>query len=340
VILGGCAPKPKPPAAAGDAPSLPSPRGEIYTRAPARPGDALVAGALGDTPWDEALAGAAAGVLLSEIAGVPVDPRGLRWKRILAGYPWPIVAQARAQTAPGEVPAELLERAKTETAAGNDIGLVRARDDGQDRWLLLVGAPRGALPRLAREVKSSERIDLPGVTARVVDPLGVVQVLAAPSLVLDFRGEWLLELTTPEGGVSILPVYAGAGAPAESPIRAPASSLDDDVAVASVIDDLRRWYRQEPVRREPTLDSVARARLRQFQAGEPLPDIQRQLASAGFVQEAGAAGTCRAEDVADCLDRMWWSVDQRAPLVGNFGEIGFATTRAGGSLVVVLVAAG
>lgn len=112
------------------------------------------------------------------------------------------------------------------------------------------------------------------------------------------------------------------------------------MAVASVIEDLRRWYNQEEARRDPSLDAVARARLRQFEAGEVLPDVQRQLVAAGFVREAGAAGMCRAPDVADCLDRMWWSVDQRAPLVGNFAEIGIAATRRDGNVAVVVVAAG
>src|SRR5688572_17487151 len=98
------------PAASGsvkDPPTLPSPKGEVYATVRATPPDPLVARVARDLPWDEVLSGAAAGVALEAVAHRAVDDYVVRWKAILAGYPFPIVARAITTVPNGKVPEQL-----------------------------------------------------------------------------------------------------------------------------------------------------------------------------------------------------------------------------------------
>ena len=312
---------PKGPAALepGAPPRLPHPVSPTYVHAAEAARDPLVARAY-PGPVDESLSGAASGLALALLASPALDPGELRWKAVLAGYPWPVVSAATARTAVDEVPADLVASA-TAAAGTHDVGLVRARGTQGDLWVLVLGKRRGEIPPTPREVPPGSELGFPGYAVRAATPGGDV-VNSSGGIRVDFAGEWLVELADSEGVVATFPLYVGVRTPAAPPFSGAASAetagdLDEELLLR--LDALDAWYRRPAAERDPMLDGVARARLRDFAANKQLSEAMQQLAAGGFA--GGDAGTCRGSTVAACLDAMWWSVDERAALITEAQKI-------------------
>ncbi|MSQ01080.1 MAG: hypothetical protein EXR71_04180 [Myxococcales bacterium] len=317
-------------------PRVPSLQSPNYVHVESRVRDVVVARA-----WphlvDESLAGAAGAVAIDLSERRIVDAQALRWRAILAGYPWAIGEARFATAAFDEAPADLV--ASAAARLGHDIGLVRARGRDGDHWVLLVGERRGTLPSIPREPALGQELSFPDLTVKAVAPDGA-PVTAAGALVVDQRGEWLVQLRDDIGLVATFPLYVAGRTPQTPPFYGAlgaeeAGDLDEELLLR--MDGLDRWYQRAAAERDPALDAVARGRLRAFLSGQTLPPAETQLAAAGFF--GGASGECRARTVVDCLDGIWWSLSGHDALAGNWGTIGLAVqTTSGGVAVAVAVA--
>lgn len=306
-------------------PVLPSPRGDVYTRVPARPTDPLVASQLTTGTWDEALAGAATAVALAQIAGHDVDGCEARWKAVLAGYPYPVTSWRWQAVARGAVGEEVVEAARS-APAGSDLGLVRARG-ADDRWVLLVGAPSGDLPRFPRELTIGDRVE-PGGGWRASDPDGNVRS-GGGAILFDLAGEWIVS-----AGGTTFPVYVGEETPQAPPVECAARQGSLDARLQAGLDAARDHYDYDRLRRDEALDSVARALLRS--EGE----ATNALRAAGYVDVPVAGGRCEAATVERCLSQLWWSVDGHGVIVGDLAEYGAAVESSTSGVRMVLVGAG
>lgn len=321
------------------APSLPSPRADVYTRAPGTPSDPLVAAAAAGLPWDEALSGVATAIAMAELGGDRVDGCRLRWMAAQAAYPYPVRGWLAATVGKGEIPATLLEHARAYAQKPVDIGLVRARIGEGDRWVLVVADRRGEVPAIAREAAVGETLTLGAGDWRVSDPLGEPREVA-DALVLDAPGEWLVQARAGGAALATFPVYVGETMPEVPPYACAAGDGAPDARAASAVAAVRDAYGYAPLARDPALDSVARARLRAWVGREPLPAARDQLRAAGFIGVPVAAGACRAATVEACLEGLWWSPDDRGALVGDLAEYGLAVDTREGDVRIVLVGAG
>lgn len=320
----------------GAPPRLPSPQSEVYVSVRALSPDPVVVRAFSE-PLDEALSGAAAAIALAMAAHSTLPQGELRWRAILSGYPWPLVTATVATVPTEQVPAELVTAAKGFSAT-SDVGLVRSRDGELDRWVLLVGQPTGRFPSFARELAPGARVGLAGFSFRLSQPDGSV-VTGEGTVQFSAVGEYLLELSQAGSVATAVPVYVGQKTPQGAPFAGAASAenagdLDEEVLVR--LDALDLWYKRKPAERDPMLDTIARSRLRQWLAGQPLAPAAQHLAAAGYLD--GVGGACRAATVADCLDAMWWSVDDRAPLSAPVELLGWAAMPAAGGVAVVVAA--
>lgn len=323
------------PGKAAPQPRVPSLRSADYVHVESRPSDPVVAKAW-KHPIDESLAGAAGAVAIDLGSDGVLGPGELKWRATLAGYPWPIVEARVARVPLDEVAADLLVTA--EGYAGKDVGLVRARGQAFDQWVLLVGGRRGTLPSIPREPRVGYALQVPGLTLRAVGPDGA-RVDGSDALPLPVAGEWLVEVADGAGVVATFPLYVGGTTPAAPPFGAmlgaeEAGDLNEELLLQ--LDTLDGWYGRAAAERDPALDAVARARLRTFLAGKPLPAAQGQLAAAGYF--GGTSGECRGPSVAECLDAMWWSIEGHAALGGEWGTVGMAVapTKEGVAVVVAV----
>lgn len=339
-LLTGCAAH-RPPRVDPDvAPVLPAPRGDVYARGPASPRDPLVASIAAGLPWDEVLSGAAAGVALAVLAGDPADAPHVRWKAIVAGYPYPVVARSVARVAHGEVPAALVEEARSRTGRDVDLGLVRARGQRDDVWVLLVGERRADLAPFPRELRVGEAITpAPGVRWTVADPAGEAWDVDG-AFVPDMVGEWLVRVRVDDVPVAVVPLYVGVDTPEAPPLARDGAGSTPEAQARALVNALRASADLSPLAQDPALDSVARARLRATLAGQPLPDARGQLAAAGYLDVPVAGAECRAATVAACLDQVWWSVERRAVFYGDLSDVGVAVEADAQGVQVVLLAAG
>lgn len=317
-------------------PRVPSLRSTHYVHVNVRPTDAVVA-KVWKAPIDESLSGAAGGVAIDLVNGGSIGPGELRWRALLAGYPWPIVDARVARVQQDEVPADLL--ASAEAHAGADVGLVRARGKDADQWVLLVGGRRGETPPIPRESRVGQPMSAPGYAIEAVAPDGS-KVSSHDALALPLAGEWLVQLADPTGVVATFPLYVGRLTPPDAPFSEGlgaelAGDLDEELLLQ--LDGLDTWYERSAAERDPALDAVARARLRTFLAGKPLPAAPDQLAAAGYF--GGTAGECRGPSVPECLDAMWWSLGGHAALAGEWGTLGMAVAATKDGVAVAVAVA-
>lgn len=323
-------------------PSLPSPRAGVYTHGRAEPRDPTVAYAARGLPWDETLSGAAAGVALELVAGEKPGPSVVRWKAVLAGYPYPVVSRAIATVPKGEVPAALIEQARARVASGGaaaDIGLVRARRGDEDTWVLLVGDRRTEIGRIPREVELGESIGLTGAEWTVADPSGAVHTPGA-GIVPDLAGEWLFRATLDGRIVATFPVYVDVPTPAASPLDTESGEGDAVSEAGAMLAGVRHYYRLSTLQRDSALASVARSRLRTLLDGGRLPEAGAQVRAAGFVNVPIAAAECRASTVAYCLDSIWWSPEMRAVFMQDATAVGVAADVRGDGVTLIILTAG
>ena len=330
-----CARPNLPPPTPGAPPRIPSPQSSLYVAVSEVPRDPLVANA-----WphqvDEGLSGAAAaiGMTVSAAGGLPAGE--LRWRAILAGYPWPIRLASVASVETEQLPVQLLALAEQHQPTG-DVGLVRTRDGEMDRWVLLVGEPGGQLAGFAREVAPGASLSFGGYQVRTSEPDGDL-VMSSGAAAFTGVGEYLVELSLNGKKAGSFPIYAGAPTPQAAPFTGTATAenagdLDEEVLVR--MDALDTWYKRRPAERDPMLDTIARSRLREWAAARTLSSATLHLAGAGYLD--GFGGFCRGATVADCLDAMWWSVDDRAALAAPMSSVGWAAQPAAGGVAVVVV---
>ena len=318
---------------------MPSPLGQIYTRALTEPGDSVVSSAMHGLPWDEVLSGAASGVALAMLQGEKPTPYWLRWHAVLAAWPYPLVGFYTARVAYGEVPKDLIADARLRAAAGQDLGVVRARDADGDLWVLLASQRTTELGPLPRDPEVGSSLQLLGARFLLVDPEGERHVQEEGSFKVDEAGVWLVEAQAPDGSrIASFPLFAGGKPPQVPPVEAEVSGLTEAAALA-VLDDIRAWYQFPTLARDAGLDSVARARLRGLRDGG-LPPAENSLRAAGFVDVPVAGAECHARTIAACLDGLWWTPDQRRIFAPDLNSVGVAVESDSAGVTVVLVAAG
>ena len=314
-------------------PRVPSLYSEMYVHHEAVPTDALVAKVWG-SKLVEALSGAAGALAIRLAEDRPVGTTELRWRAVLAGYPWRIVELRTQRVAIDEVPEDLLAAARA--VSGRDLGLVRARGRGGDQWVLLTGERTGDLPAFSRESSKGQRVAFPGYGWVAVPPSGEVRT-GRDELVLDESGEWLVALTGATGEATAFPLYVDRSTPQAPPFTGAEAVEELEVEVLTRLEGLDGWYRRSASERDTLLDGVARARLRAYAAGEVLPPGEEQLAAAGF--RDGSAGACTAATVVECLDAMWWSTSGHAALATNWGSFGLAFQGGEGAVTLVVTGA-
>ncbi len=319
-------------------PRVPTPQSMVYVHVDTRPTDVLVARAW-PAAVDESLSGAAGAVAFKVLRSGSTSAADVRWRAILAGYPWPIERAELARVAENELPEALLTIAAP--YAGKDVGLVRVREAGTDQWVLLVGGRRGDLKAFPREPARGSTLLFPGHAVLATAPSGTL-LRADERLTVDEPGEWLVTLSDSEGEVATFPLYVDRPTPQAAPLRGPATAesngdLNDELL--NRLDDLDEWYDRAAPDREAALDGVARVRLREFVARRPLPATGPQLAAVGYF--AGAAGECRAATIVDCLDTMWWSHSGHAALAREWAAVGLAVepTPEGVAISITVAAA-
>ncbi|MCK6525862.1 hypothetical protein L6R49_31045, partial [Myxococcota bacterium] len=266
-------------------PVVPAVVAPVYTDAPGAPRDPLVAWAARDLPYDEALAGAAAGVAFEMLAtGGGLDPSGLRWAAVRAGWIWPVQGVASELVADGAMPAGMVSEVRAGLKPGQAIGLVRVRDDkgAGDLWVALTSTPAVALAPIRREQDVGATVTF-GVKADTPAPEGL-QVLAAspslrlvsgPSLTLDEPGEWVVELRQAQGGgvrpLAQLPIYVGEPTPDDGPFEA-ADAPPADVGEAlrgaiAGVNGLRGLSAAQALSTDPVLAATARSEATRRAAG-------------------------------------------------------------------------
>lgn len=334
-LLLACAPKPPPPVAAGVLPHIPALTSEMYRRESAVPRDPLVAQVVGAHAWDQALSGAAGALALADIKHERVDARALRWHAIRAGYASSPSGMAMVTVAFGEIPTSIQEAV---AHAQGDVGLARARARDGDHWVLLFADKPAANIPFPREVALRDVVSFTPARVTATDPYGS-QHPSGETVTFDSAGEWLVQLVGPDGSQTTLPVYVGITTPSLPPL--PAADPEGEVGTVALaeIDALRAWYGQGRLGNDGMLDSVARAHLRHvLDHVEADPDAS--LRAAGFIGEPAVMTSCTAPTVVDCLDRLWWSLAGRAPLVGDFHSISVAGERTTSGVTLVIAAAG
>lgn len=319
------------------APHLPSPTGTIYTHGAATPTDSLVAAAMAGAAWDEVLAGVASAVALDAVEDRDTDAYALRWRAILAAYPFPIVERAMMHTPADSVPDDLAATARARAAAGMDVGLVRARGRTDDVWVLLVGQRRADLPAASRDARAGETLEL-GRPFVASDPQGRVRT-AVHALTLDLGGEWLVQVRDDAGAIATMPFYVGVPVPMEAPVLNDAEGSTPEAQARDLLTALAGWYGHETPSFEEGLDFVARMRLKALVEGGPERSVESLARSTGQATGAVSGGDCRADGAAACLDGMWWSPERRAVLVSGYDRFGVAATQVDGKLVMVIVGA-
>lgn len=349
----------KPPEDPGP-PVVPAVVAPLYTAAPGAPRDPLVAWAARDLPYDEALAGAAAGVAFEMLAtGGALDASGLRWAALRAGWIWPMQGVASELVAEGTLPAAMVSELRAGLKPGQSIGLARVRDDqgAGDLWVGLTSTPAVPLAPVPREQAVGAALTL-GVRAGATPPAGLrvlaaspsLRLLDGPSLTLDEPGEWVVELRqAQEGGgeraLAQLALYVGEPTPDDGPFEAPdAPPADVGEALRGAIagvNGLRGLSAAQALSVDPVLAATARSEAtRRAAGGGPSADAESRLRRAGFPTGDVAELSCRAPTVQSCLDGLFWSPTSRAALLDpDMTLLGVGAELTSGQLTLVLAMA-
>lgn len=327
-----------------DSPRLPAPQAGTYARVPKVPKDPAVRAVIGERTWDESLAGAAAGLAL----GATQDAGGFTRREVReaawqAGYPWPVLSVGTWPTTEGAPPPQGAIRWTREQPAERDIGLVRARGQGQDLWVGLAGQPLIDLGIVPREVASGTTLTLParpGATWRISDGNGALRqgTLDSPhEISFDVPGEWLIQIVDDGGDLARFPVYVDEEAPT-TPVLPPRNINLDTRAdaverVHALAQRARDEYRNKAFFLDPLLDAAAAdAKAR----GLDVRTVAAELSG----DKAGVGGRCKAGSVEDCMDQLVWSPRTRQAFVdGQAWSAGFevAWSPSGVEIVALFV---
>jgi len=303
-------------------PRLPSPSAGSYARVEEKPPDPGVCSVMGLREWDASLGGTAAGLALNlvyERGGLtPPEIREAAWR---AGWPFPIRSVHTVGAPIGAEAPPAIRSLVNQTPGGVDIGLVRARGDRQDIWVLVTSDPRIDLQVFPRQLPAGARLKLPaqpGIRFAVSDPNGKLyegHLDLEWSTAADLTGEWLVELRDPIGVAARFPVYVGMMPPditllegGEPPLNAPQAS---DQAY-DVIDRVREAYGL----REPQVDTL-------LQSAVPWAQLNPDLRPAEIARRVGIdpgkmwRADCTGSTVEICLDSIIWDPRARPALMSE-----------------------
>jgi len=348
VFLVACLPKNVP--VSGEAtPILPSTSAPLYTRAPGTPPDPFVAELIGDTPWDETLSGAAAGLALGNSKVGWLDGHDVQWAAYRAGWPHPILSYAMQRTERGGRPDDLV--ANLSIPPGATLGMVRARTNSTDTWVMIVGKPLIDVAPFPREHVSGGALKLEVTDGRDWKDFEVLA--SAPSgrlhvgnpVDFDEEGEWVVEVQglRGQGRTSLLraPLYVDVPAPLDAPIdeRRPITHDAQEILELALdgIDELRDLVGTRKLTPEPMLEASARKALAEWMDGIAISDPQARMASLGYPNQAVAEIRCHAVSINACLDDLYWSVDTRPQLLDpQFSNVGVAAGLLRGNVVLVV----
>ncbi|MCB9741808.1 MAG: CAP domain-containing protein [Alphaproteobacteria bacterium] len=347
-------------------PIVPAPEGEIYTTSVAPPRDPLVAWVVSPPaqsrkevppdplPYDEVLSGAAAAVGMAWFdAGRKLDLATVRWRGYLAGWPYPIEGYSLEPVVEGAPPDKLFDPAEGYSPEQR-VGLARVRGPGGEVWVILRSRVPVPLSAFARDQRIGATLNLPALAPESSSWSDLQQITLSPSLkthvgavALDEEGEWLVELhgSSPEGQRKLLlraPVYVAVGTPADGPFlgvsTAPADPAEAVRQTLASVDELRGLVDAPSVTTEPMLAAVARKEAERLAGGgERATGTEARLRAAGFPEGPVGELTCIASTVADCLDALFWSVDNRKVLLDPaYDAVGVGAAQVSGRTRVVV----
>ncbi|MEM6926661.1 MAG: hypothetical protein AAF602_07025 [Myxococcota bacterium] len=303
-------------------PRLPSPSAGSYARVRGTPPDPGVRSVLGLRGWDASLGGTAAGLALNlvyERGGLtPPEIREAAWR---AGWPFPVRSVHTVGASIGAEAPSAVRSLVSQVPGGVDMGLVRARGDQQDIWVLVTSEPRIDLQVFPRQLPKGARLKLPaqpGVRFAVADPVGQLfegHLELEWSTEVDQSGEWLVELRDAQGVAARFPVYVGMVPPDLSLLSGGDPPVNDPVAsdqAYAVIDRVREAYGL----REPQVDTL-------LQSAVPWAQLNPSLDPAEIAKRVGIDPddlwrmSCSGGTVEICLDPIIWDPKARPALLSR-----------------------
>lgn len=330
-------------------PVLPAMEAPLYAAAPYTPGDGLVAAVLGEgVQADESLSGAAAAVALAHSEGASIDGSAVTWAAYRSGWPHAVLDWQLVRVPEGERPGRDFEQAlEGWRADGAAIGVARARGGSGDTWVALRSRAWVDLGAFPREWSPGATFSWPVTDDGGYGPLRQLAVgpgldVREGELELDAAGEWVTELRGQRGGGEVLlarvPLYVGQPTPEDGPFVEPVDT-DTPEAILRALDELRGLERAPTLRGDSALDAAAQEGLRALlHTGAPDPGSLDRLARLGYPEAAEL--TCSGGTVTECLEDLWWSIDDRRLLLQpDYRRVGVAAAR-GEVLTVVLTLAG
>ncbi|MFT5685158.1 MAG: hypothetical protein ACI8RZ_006107, partial [Myxococcota bacterium] len=322
LTLLSCAPKEPPAPPLPPAPILPAPDGEFYATGPSEPRDPLIARAVSvGLPWQESLSGAATALALEQ----PFAPElsGARWAAVRAGYPHPVRSLLVESVPQDTIPEALIVEIQRVMVTGEQVGLVRARAGGSDRWVAIIGHPRATVAAFHRELPlgASLSLETDADAWRLLSPSTIESSgLMAEEPVLGEAGEWWLELSRRGKTVMSIPLHVDMDTP-PAPILGlpgePTVSPSETTALAyTLVNEIRDAFDLPRLEIDPTLETLSGYPLQL--ALEGTWDQERgeaRLRAAGFVGGPVGQLTCEGRTVALCIDSLMWSIDERRVLL-------------------------
>ena len=305
-------------------PILPAPEADLYITGGGQPRDLIVAGVVGDRPWDEALSGAAGAVAL---AGED-DPTlaEARWAAFRAGYPYPVQKVVVGAVAADAEPRGLDDALDGLLGPGVDLGVARARVGEEDRWVALAAQRAGTLPGFAREFALGEAFALELADAHtwaLVSPDGAMfDGAGAIDHRLNAEGEWWLQVESGQQVVTSVPLYVGMSIPPAPPFPEDAEGDGPTTPTRAAelavehLQALRDDFGLAIPQVDATLRTLAAAPLADLRDGSFQPGAATErLRGAGFVGGPADALGCVASTVAGCLNQLAFDADDRAALL-------------------------
>lgn len=303
-------------------PHLPTPSAATYARVATDPPDPGVRHVMGTRPWDASLGGAAAGIALSLIHQdgqlTPPEVREAAWR---AGWPYPIRSVHTVGTGTGTSAPDKVKELLASVPEDVDVGMVRARGEQQDLWVVLTSRARRDIGVFPRQLAVGTKITLPalkGARYAVSDPMGTLYTGGLDvgwSVEAAADGEWLVEIVDQEGVVARFPVYVGMLPPRLSLLSAGDAPGNEKLAVAQVENVITR-VREAYGLRAAQVDTLLQNAVSWAQANHDLPaaDIGSRV---GFESDQIWRYDCTQSTVEVCLDAMVWDPRARPYLLSN-----------------------
>jgi hypothetical protein len=277
-----------------------------------------------DLPFDEALAGAAAGlaILIGENGSTGFDSADLTWACIRAGWPYPLSDMRSLSVGKDGRPEGLLAELKLQDASR--AGLARARTANNDTWVYLQSeVSQPALPFSKTHALGASFSNpfetTSNVKTHLLSPSGNVLELGKEQT-LNESGEWLLESHLEGVPILLAALFVDTKAPQKALLpfqEASANAESPAKLAATLLSEMHKIYfdTDQGLQRDVSLDTLARIALKGWQTGESLPAAHVRFEKLGFVREPRGEILCTGESVRACLDNLFWSIPLRKVLL-------------------------